>query len=82
LQFLSRSLEEHSTVAAFLLHILQRPNLTTTGASVPRLLFDGTRTVGAAFLKRKTIKLPFNSTNLSGLNWAIALRIKSNQSDT
>jgi hypothetical protein len=82
LQFLLRSLEEYSTVAAFLLHILQRPNLTTTGALVPQLLFEGTRPNGAGALNRKTIKLPFNSTNLSGLNWAIALRIKSNQSDT
>jgi hypothetical protein len=46
--------------------------LTATGGLVPRLLFEDTRTVAAAFLKRKTIKLPFNSTNLSGLNWAIA----------
>jgi choline dehydrogenase len=72
LQFLLRSLEEHSTDAAFLLRILQRLNLTTTGALVPRLLFEGIRTVGADTLKRKTIKLPFNSTNLSGLNWALA----------
>ena len=72
LQFLSPSLEGHSIPAAFLLPNLQRPNLTTTGALVSRLLFKGTRTVGAAFLKRKTIKLRFNSNNLTGLHWAIA----------
>ena len=76
------SATEDNAIRPFLLHILQRPNLTTTGVLVPRLLFEGTHTVGAAFLKHKTIKLPFNSTNLSGLNWAITLRIKSNQSDT
>ena len=37
--------------AAFLVPILQRPNLTvTTGALVTRLLFEGTRTVGVEYL--------------------------------
>ncbi|MFL9458859.1 GMC family oxidoreductase [Tolypothrix bouteillei VB521301_2] len=41
----------HSAAAAFLVPILQRPNLTvTTGALVTRLLFEGTRTVGVEYL--------------------------------
>lgn len=43
--------KRHSAAAAFLLPILQRPNLTvTTGALVTRLLFEGTRTVGVEYL--------------------------------
>ena len=43
--------KRHSSAAAFLLPIRNRPNLTvTTGALVTRLLFDGTRTVGVEFL--------------------------------
>jgi hypothetical protein len=34
--------------------------------------FNCSRSLPAAFLKRKTIKLRFNSINLSGLHWAIA----------
>lgn len=41
----------HSAAAAFLLPILQRPNLTiTTGALVTRLLFEETRAVGVEYL--------------------------------
>ncbi|MBN3962754.1 GMC family oxidoreductase N-terminal domain-containing protein [Nostoc sp. NMS8] len=41
----------HSAAAAFLVPILQRPNLTTiTGALVTRLLFEGTRTVGVEYM--------------------------------
>jgi choline dehydrogenase len=44
--------KRHSAAAAFLLPILQRPNLTTTtGALVTRLLFEGTRTVGVEYLQ-------------------------------
>jgi choline dehydrogenase len=44
--------KRHSTAAAFLLPILQRPNLTvTTGALVTRLLFEGTRAVGVEYLR-------------------------------
>ena len=43
--------KRHSAAAAFLLPILDRPNLTvTTGALVKRLLFEGTRTVGVEYL--------------------------------
>ncbi|MEH2349741.1 MAG: GMC family oxidoreductase N-terminal domain-containing protein [Nostoc sp.] len=43
--------KRHSAAAAFLMPILQRPNLTTmTGALVTRLLFEGTRTVGVEYL--------------------------------
>lgn len=43
--------KRHSAAAAFLLPILQRPNLTImTGALVTRLLFEGTRTVGVEYL--------------------------------
>jgi choline dehydrogenase len=43
--------KRHSAAAAFLLPILQRPNLTTmTGALVTRLLFEGTRTIGVEYL--------------------------------
>ena len=45
-----------SAAAAFLLPILQRPNLTiTTGALVTRLLFEGTRTVGVEYLHEGTL---------------------------
>jgi choline dehydrogenase len=48
--------KRHSTAAAFLLPILDRPNLTvTTGALVTRLLFEGTRTVGVEYLKEGTL---------------------------
>lgn len=43
--------KRHSTAAAFLLPILNRPNLTVkTEALVTRLLFEGTRTVGVEYL--------------------------------
>jgi choline dehydrogenase len=43
--------KRHSAATAFLLPILQRPNLTvTTGALVTRLLFEGTRAVGVEYL--------------------------------
>ncbi|MFL9454208.1 GMC family oxidoreductase [Tolypothrix bouteillei VB521301_2] len=43
--------KRHSAATAFLVPILQRPNLTvTTGALVTRLLFEGTRTVGVEYL--------------------------------
>ena len=46
----------HSTAAAFLLPILQRPNLiVTTGALVTRLLFEGTRAIGMEYLQRGMI---------------------------
>ncbi|MBW4421152.1 MAG: GMC family oxidoreductase N-terminal domain-containing protein [Myxacorys californica WJT36-NPBG1] len=48
--------KRHSTAVAFLLPILQRPNLTvTTGALVTRLLFEGTRTVGVEYLHEGTL---------------------------
>jgi choline dehydrogenase len=48
--------KRHSTAAAFLVPILQRPNLTvTTGALVTRLLFKGTRTVGVEYLHEGTL---------------------------
>jgi choline dehydrogenase len=44
--------KRHSAAAAFLLPILQRPNLIAkTGALVTRLLFDGNRTVGVEYLQ-------------------------------
>jgi choline dehydrogenase len=43
--------KRHSAAAAFLVPILDRPNLTvTTGALVTRLLFEGTRAVGVEYL--------------------------------
>jgi choline dehydrogenase len=43
--------KRHSAAAAFLVPILQRPNLTiTTGALVTRLLFEGNRAVGVEYL--------------------------------
>ncbi len=48
--------KRHSTAAAFLVPILDRPNLTTTtGALVTRLLFEGTRTVGVEYLHEGTL---------------------------
>jgi choline dehydrogenase len=48
--------KRHSAAAAFLLPILQRPNLTTiTGALVTRLLFEGTRAVGVEYLRDRTL---------------------------
>ncbi|MBL1179424.1 GMC family oxidoreductase [Pantanalinema sp. GBBB05] len=47
--------KRHSAAAAFLLPILDRPNLTvTTGALVTRLLFEGDRTVGVEYLHEGT----------------------------
>jgi choline dehydrogenase len=46
----------HSAAAAFLVPVLQRPNLTiTTGALVTRLLFEGTRAVGVEYLHEGTL---------------------------
>ena len=43
--------KRHSAAAAFLLPILNRPNLTViTGALATRLLFEGTRAVGVEYL--------------------------------
>ena len=48
--------KRHSTATAFLVPILERPNLTvTTGALVTRLLFEGTRTVGVEYLHEGTL---------------------------
>ena len=48
--------KRHSAAAAFLLPILDRPNLTvTTGALVTRLLFEGTCTVGVEYLHEGTL---------------------------
>ena len=50
-QYTIKDGKRHSTAAAFLAPILQRPNLTIiTGAVVTRLLFEGTRTVGVEYL--------------------------------
>jgi len=47
--------KRQSTAVAFLLPILERPNLmTTTGALVTRLLFEGTCTVGVAYVHNGT----------------------------
>ncbi|WP_445630306.1 GMC family oxidoreductase [Nostoc sp. DSM 114167] len=52
--------KRHSTAAAFLVPILNRPNLTvTTGALVTRLLFEGTRTIGVEYLHEGTIHQTF-----------------------
>ncbi|MDZ8055324.1 MAG: GMC family oxidoreductase [Aulosira sp. ZfuVER01] len=52
--------KRHSTAAAFLVPILDRPNLTvTTGALVTRLLFEGTRAVGVEYLHAGTIHQTF-----------------------
>ncbi|QKQ73436.1 GMC family oxidoreductase [Nostoc sp. TCL240-02] len=48
--------KRHSTAAAFLLPILQRPNLTViTKALVTRLLFEDTHTVGVEYLHEGTL---------------------------
>lgn len=48
--------KRHSAAAAFLVPILDRPNLTVqTGALVTRLLFEGTRTVGVEYLQEGTL---------------------------
>ncbi|MEH2373674.1 GMC family oxidoreductase [Nostoc sp.] len=48
--------KRHSAAAAFLLPILERPNLTVmTRALVTRLLFEGTRTVGVEYLHEGTL---------------------------
>ncbi len=55
-QYTVKDGKRHSTAAAFLLPILQRPNLTTTtGALVTRLLFEGTRTVGVEYIHKGTL---------------------------
>ncbi|BAY11422.1 GMC family oxidoreductase [Calothrix sp. NIES-2098] len=52
--------KRHSTAAAFLVPILDRPNLTvTTSALVTRLLFEGTRTIGVEYLHGGTIHQTF-----------------------
>ncbi|NMF65240.1 GMC family oxidoreductase [Brasilonema octagenarum] len=52
--------KRHSTAAAFLVPILDRPNLrVTTGALVTRLLFEGTRTVGVEYIHQGTIHQSF-----------------------
>ena len=60
-QFTVKDGKRHSAAAAFLLPILDRPNLTTiTGALVTRLLFEDTRTVGVEYLhegKLLTVKV-------------------------
>ncbi|HEY9624648.1 MAG TPA: GMC family oxidoreductase N-terminal domain-containing protein [Crinalium sp.] len=51
-QYTVKDGKRHSTAAAFLHPILDRPNLTViTGAFTTRLLFEGTRTVGVEYLK-------------------------------
>jgi choline dehydrogenase len=55
-QFTVKDGKRHSAAAAFLLPILDRPNLTVqTGALVTRLLFEGTRTVGVEYLQEGTL---------------------------
>ena len=55
-QFTIKDGKRHSTAAAFLLPIFNRPNLTTTtGALVTRLLFEGTCTVGVEYLHEGTL---------------------------
>lgn len=49
-QFTIKDGKRHSAAAAFLVPVLQRPNLTvTTGALVTRLLFEDTRAVGVEY---------------------------------
>ena len=49
--------KRHSAAAAFLLPVLQRPNLTiTTGALVTQLLFEGTRAVGVEYRHEGTLQ--------------------------
>jgi choline dehydrogenase len=48
--------KRYSAAAAFLLPILDRPNLTiTTGAFVMQLLFEGTRAIGVEYLHEGTL---------------------------
>ncbi|MBE9119639.1 GMC family oxidoreductase N-terminal domain-containing protein [Tychonema sp. LEGE 07199] len=48
--------KRHSAAAAFLVPILDRPNLTTTTAAlVTRLLFEGTRAVGVEYMHEGTL---------------------------
>ncbi|MEG4593873.1 GMC family oxidoreductase N-terminal domain-containing protein [Microcoleus sp. F8_C2] len=48
--------KRHSVAAAFLVPILDRPNLTTqTGALATRLLFEGTRAIGVEYLHNGAI---------------------------
>ena len=55
-QLTAKDGKRHSAAAAFLLPILQRPNLTlTTGALVTRLLFEGTRTIGVEYSHEGTL---------------------------
>lgn len=55
-QFTIKDGKRHSAAAAFLLPILDRPNLTvTTGALATRLLFEGTRAVGVEYLHEGTL---------------------------
>jgi choline dehydrogenase len=52
--------KRHSAAAAFLVSILDRPNLTVqTGALVTRLLFEGTRTVGVEYSHEGTLHQVF-----------------------
>ncbi|NEU76155.1 choline dehydrogenase [Hassallia byssoidea VB512170] len=56
LQFTIKDGKRHSTAAAFLTPILDRPNLTVqTGALVTRLLFEETRTIGVEYLHSGTL---------------------------
>ena len=55
-QFTVKDGKRHSAAAAFLLPILERPNLATiTGALVTRLLFEGNRTVGVEYMYKGTL---------------------------
>lgn len=55
-QFTIKDGKRHSAAAAFLVPILQRPNLTVkTGTLVTRLLFEGNRAVGAEYLHEGTL---------------------------
>ncbi|MEH2106115.1 GMC family oxidoreductase [Nostoc sp.] len=49
--------KRHSAAAAFLVPILDRPNLTVqTGALVTRILFKGTSTIGVEYLHQGTLQ--------------------------
>ncbi len=64
--------KRHSTAAAFLVPILDRPNLTiTTGALVTRLLFEGTRTVGVEYLHEGTIHQTLCKSGSNSLCWCV-----------
>ena len=55
-QFTIKDGKRHSVATAFLLPVLDRPNLTvSTGALVTRLLFEGTRAVGVEVLHEGTL---------------------------